>query len=41
MGAKRRSLYYPEGSHISLRDDQQLFKDRVVKFVRDVDANNF
>jgi proline iminopeptidase len=35
---KARYLYCPNGSHMALYDDQQVFFDGLVQFVKDVDA---
>jgi proline iminopeptidase len=35
---KGRYLYCPNGSHLSMWDDQKVFMDGVVKFIWDVDA---
>ena len=31
----------PDGSHVSMWDDQQVFMDGVIKFSGDVDENKF
>ena len=36
-----RYLYCPNGSHLSMWDDQQVFMNGVIKFIRDVDDNSF
>lgn len=36
-----RYLYCPNGSHLSMWDDQRVFMSGVVKFIKDVDGNNF
>jgi proline iminopeptidase len=36
-----RYLYCPNGSHLSLYDDQKIYFDGIVKFVKDVDTGNF
>jgi proline iminopeptidase len=36
-----RYLYCPNGSHLSMWDDQKTFMDGVIKFITDVDADNF
>jgi len=36
-----RYLFCPNGSHMALYDDQQIYVDGVIKFVRDVDAGRF
>ena len=33
-----RYLYCPNGSHLSMWDDQQVFMDGVIRFIKDVDA---
>ena len=38
MVQKGRYLYCPNGSHLAMWDDQQVFMTGVVKFIRDVDA---
>ena len=35
-----RFLYCPNGSHLSMWDDQQVFMSGVIRFIRDVDGNN-
>jgi proline iminopeptidase len=36
-----RYLHCPNGSHMALYDDQKLYFDGLVKFVRDVDSGEF
>jgi proline iminopeptidase len=36
-----RYLYCPDGSHLSMWDDQQVFMNGVIKFIRDVDSKTF
>jgi proline iminopeptidase len=36
-----RYLYLPNGSHMSMYDDQQNYFDGVIRFLRDVDARRF
>jgi proline iminopeptidase len=36
-----RYLYCPEGSHLSMWDDQKHFYPGVISFIKDVDAGNF
>lgn len=36
-----RYLYCPNGSHLSMWDDQKLFMDGVVNFINDVHSNTF
>ena len=38
---KGRFLFCPNGSHMSMWDDQKVFFDGVIKFVKDVDEGNF
>jgi proline iminopeptidase len=38
---KGRYLYCPNGSHLSMWDDQQIFMNGVIKFVKDVDTETF
>jgi proline iminopeptidase len=38
---KGRYLYCPNGSHLSMWDDQQVFMSGVIKFIRDVDEGSF
>lgn len=38
---KGRYLYCPNGSHLSMWDDQQVFMDGVIKFIKDVDEARF
>ena len=37
---KGRYLYCPNGSHLSMWDDQKVFMEGVVKFIKDVDAGD-
>jgi proline iminopeptidase len=41
MVQKGRYLYCPNGSHLSMYDDQKVFMDGVIGFIRDVDAGRF
>lgn len=41
MVQKGRYLYCPEGSHLAMWDDQQVFMDGVIKFIKDVDEGKF
>lgn len=36
-----RYLFCPDGSHMALYDDQELYFDGLVKFIRDVDSGDF
>ena len=36
-----RYLYCPNGSHLCMWDDQKIFMTGVIKFIRDVDEDNF
>jgi proline iminopeptidase len=36
---KGRYLYCPNGSHLSMWDDQQVFMNGVIQFIKDVDTN--
>ncbi|HEU4573840.1 MAG TPA: proline-specific peptidase family protein [Chitinophagaceae bacterium] len=36
-----RYLYCPNGSHLAMWDDQQVFMNGVIKFIRDVDTGAF
>jgi len=36
-----RYLYCPNGSHMCMWDDQQVFMDGVIKFIKDVDEGKF
>ncbi|WP_407482815.1 proline-specific peptidase family protein [Elizabethkingia meningoseptica] len=38
---KGRYLYCPNGSHLAMWDDQKVFMDGVIKFIKDVDTKNF
>lgn len=38
MVQKGRYLYCPNGSHLAMWDDQQVFMNGVIQFIRDVDA---
>ena len=41
MVQKGRYLYCPNGSHLSMWDDQQVFMNGVIKFIKDVDEGKF
>jgi len=41
MVQKGRYLYCPDGSHLAMWDDQQVFMKGVIEFIRDVDAAKF
>ncbi len=41
MVQKGRYLYCPNGSHLSMWDDQQVFMSGVIAFIRDVDNDRF
>lgn len=36
-----RYLHCPNGSHLPMWDDQEIFMDGVIKFIRDVDEGNY
>lgn len=36
-----RYLYCPNGSHLSMYDDQRTYVDGVIQFIRDVDGGRF
>lgn len=38
---KGRYLHCPNGSHLAMYDDQKVFFDGVIKFIRDVDSGQF
>jgi len=38
---KGRYLYCPNGSHLSMWDDQKVYMDGVIRFIQDVDSGNF
>lgn len=38
---KGRFLYCPNGSHLSMWDDQQVFMNGVIRFIKDVDKGSF
>ncbi len=38
---KGRYLYCPNGSHLAMWDDQQVFMTGVIKFIKDVDTKDF
>ena len=38
---KGRYLYCPNGSHLAMYDDQQVFMDGVIDFIHDVDSGSF
>jgi proline iminopeptidase len=37
---KGRYLYCPNGSHLSMWDDQTVFMSGVIRFIKDVDASS-
>jgi len=39
MVQKGRYLFCPEGSHMCMWDDQKIFMNGVIQFIRDVDSN--
>ncbi|MGD8428730.1 MAG: proline iminopeptidase-family hydrolase [Balneolaceae bacterium] len=39
--ANGRYLYCPNGSHMDMYDDQQTYFEGLIKFIKDVNANNF
>jgi proline iminopeptidase len=41
MVQKGKYLYCPDGSHLAMWDDQQVFMTGVIKFIKDVDSGNF
>jgi proline iminopeptidase len=41
MVQRGRYLYCPNGSHFCMWDDQKVFMDGVIKFIKDVDQRNF
>jgi proline iminopeptidase len=38
---KGRYLFCPNGSHMAMYDDQIVYVNGVIQFVRDVDTENF
>jgi proline iminopeptidase len=40
MVQKGKYLYCPNGSHLSMWDDQQIFMNGVIKFIKEVDDNS-
>ncbi|MFH7019184.1 proline iminopeptidase-family hydrolase [Flavobacterium sp. FlaQc-47] len=38
---KGRFLYCPNGSHLAMWDDQEVFMKGVIQFIKDVDSNKF
>ena len=38
---KGRYLYCPNGSHLAMWDDQQVFMNGVIQFIKDVDEGKF
>jgi proline iminopeptidase len=36
-----RYLYCPNGSHMAMYDDQQVYFDGLIKFIKDVDGGKF
>jgi len=41
MVPRGRYLYCPNGSHLCMWDDQQVFMRGVIKFIKDVDRGKF
>ncbi|MEO9209757.1 MAG: proline-specific peptidase family protein, partial [Ginsengibacter sp.] len=41
MVQKGRYLYCPNGSHLAMWDDQQVFMNGVIRFIKDLDKGNF
>jgi proline iminopeptidase len=41
MVQKGRFLYCPNGSHLSMWDDQKNFMNGVIRFIKDVDSSTF
>jgi proline iminopeptidase len=41
MVKKGQFLYCPNGSHLSMWDDQKVFMTGVIKFIKDVDSGAF
>jgi proline iminopeptidase len=41
MVQRGRYLFCPNGSHMCMWDDQEVFMDGVIKFIKDVDEGNF
>lgn len=39
--ANGRYLYCPNGSHMALYDDQKVYMEGLIQFIKDVDAGNF
>ena len=37
-GAERKILILPNGSHLAMWDDQKVFMNGVIKFIKDVDS---
>jgi len=38
---KGRYLFCPDGSHLAMYDNQQVYFDGLIKFIKDVDAGKF
>jgi proline iminopeptidase len=38
---KGRYLYCPNGSHLAMWDDQEVFMEGVIKFIKSVDNGSF
>jgi proline iminopeptidase len=38
---RARYLYCPNGSHLAMYDDQKVYMDGLIRFIRDVDAGRF
>jgi proline iminopeptidase len=36
-----RYLYCPKGSHLSMYDDQEVYFEGLIRFIKDVDAGRF
>ena len=41
MVEKGRYLFCPNGSHLAMWDDQQIFMNGVIEFIKDVDSGSF
>ena len=39
--AKGRFLLCPDGSHLAIYDDQQVYFDGLIRFIKDVEASRF
>ena len=38
---KGRYLYCPNGTHLAMWDDQKIYMNGVIQFIKDIDAGSF